>query len=101
MLKRIQLLCNLIKDYWGLLIWNVIYEKNEYLVIGGNNMPLVSMKEMLNKAKAENYAVGQFNINNLEFTQAILQQLKKKNHQLFLVFLKVQDVIWVALKQLL
>lgn len=36
-------------------------------------MPLVSMKEMLEKAKAEKYAVGQFNINNLEFTQAILQ----------------------------
>lgn len=35
-------------------------------------MPLVSMKEMLKKAKAEGYAVGQFNINNLEFTQAIL-----------------------------
>jgi fructose-bisphosphate aldolase class II len=36
-------------------------------------MPLVSMKEMLIKAKAEGYAVGQFNLNNLEFTQAILQ----------------------------
>jgi fructose-bisphosphate aldolase, class II len=36
-------------------------------------MPLVSMTEMLKKAKAEGYAVGQFNINNLEFTQAILQ----------------------------
>ena len=36
-------------------------------------MPLVSMTEMLNKAKAEGYAVGQFNLNNLEFTQAILQ----------------------------
>lgn len=35
-------------------------------------MALVSMKEMLVKAKAEGYAVGQFNINNLEFTQAIL-----------------------------
>lgn len=35
-------------------------------------MPLVSMKEMLNKGKQEHYAVGQFNINNLEFTQAIL-----------------------------
>lgn len=35
-------------------------------------MALVSMKEMLIKAKAEGYAVGQFNINNLEFTQAIL-----------------------------
>jgi fructose-bisphosphate aldolase class II len=30
------------------------------------------MKDMLNKAKAEGYAVGQFNLNNLEFTQAIL-----------------------------
>ncbi|GHH97944.1 class II fructose-bisphosphate aldolase [Neobacillus kokaensis] len=36
-------------------------------------MPLVSMTEMLKKAKAEHYAVGQFNINNLEYTQAILQ----------------------------
>ncbi|MBS8265537.1 fructose-bisphosphate aldolase [Mesobacillus boroniphilus] len=36
-------------------------------------MPLVSMTEMLKKANAESYAVGQFNLNNLEFTQAILQ----------------------------
>ena len=36
-------------------------------------MPLVSMTDMLNKAKEEKYAVGQFNLNNLEFTQAILQ----------------------------
>lgn len=36
-------------------------------------MPLVPMTEMLKKAKAEGYAVGQFNLNNLEFTQAILQ----------------------------
>lgn len=35
-------------------------------------MPLVSMTEMLKKARAGHYAVGQFNINNLEFTQAIL-----------------------------
>ena len=35
-------------------------------------MALVSMKEMLIKAKEEKYAVGQYNINNLEFTQAIL-----------------------------
>lgn len=35
-------------------------------------MPFVSMTEMLKKAKAEHYAVGQFNLNNLEFTQAIL-----------------------------
>ena len=33
---------------------------------------LVSAKEMLEKAKAGHYAVGQFNINNLEGTKAIL-----------------------------
>lgn len=34
---------------------------------------LVSAKEMLDKAYRENYAVGQFNINNLEWTRAILE----------------------------
>ncbi len=34
---------------------------------------LVSAKEMLNKAVAGHYAIGQFNINNLEWTKAILQ----------------------------
>ncbi len=33
---------------------------------------LVSAKEMLTKAKAGKYAVGQFNINNLEWTKAVL-----------------------------
>ena len=40
---------------------------------------LVSAKEMLDKAKAGHYAVGQFNINNLEWTKSILltaQELK-------------------------
>ncbi|MBN3524437.1 class II fructose-1,6-bisphosphate aldolase [Paenibacillus apiarius] len=36
-------------------------------------MPLVSMNEFLPKAKANKFAVGQFNINNLEFTQAITE----------------------------
>ncbi|WP_336787596.1 class II fructose-bisphosphate aldolase [Paenibacillus sp. MMO-177] len=35
-------------------------------------MALESMKDMLNKALQGGYAVGQFNINNLEWTQAIL-----------------------------
>lgn len=42
-------------------------------------MPIVSMKEMLIRARAEKYAVGQFNINNVEWTSAILdvaQELK-------------------------
>lgn len=33
---------------------------------------LVSAKEMLEKAKAGKYAVGQFNINNLEWTKSVL-----------------------------
>ena len=40
---------------------------------------LVSAKEMLDKAKAGHYAVGQFNINNLEWTKSVLltaQELK-------------------------
>ncbi|MEH7379428.1 class II fructose-bisphosphate aldolase [Bacillus sp. JJ1533] len=47
-------------------------------------MPLVSMKEMLEKAKAEGYAVGQFNLNNLEFTQAILQAAQEENSPVIL-----------------
>lgn len=35
-------------------------------------MPLVSATEMLEKAHAGHYAVGQFNINNLEWTKEIL-----------------------------
>jgi fructose-bisphosphate aldolase class II len=47
-------------------------------------MPLVSMTEMLQKAKAEGYAVGQFNLNNLEFTQAILQAAQTENSPVIL-----------------
>lgn len=47
-------------------------------------MALVSMKEMLIKAKAEGYAVGQFNINNLEFTQAILLAAQEENSPVIL-----------------
>ncbi len=40
---------------------------------------LVSAKEMLNKAKAGHYAVGQFNINNLEWTKAVLLTAQELN----------------------
>jgi fructose-bisphosphate aldolase class II len=36
-------------------------------------MPLVSMNEFLPQARAGKYAVGQFNMNNLEFAQAIVE----------------------------
>jgi fructose-bisphosphate aldolase class II len=41
-------------------------------------MALISMKDMLQTAVAGNYAVGQFNLNNLEFTQAILQAAQEE-----------------------
>ncbi|MBQ7900773.1 MAG: class II fructose-1,6-bisphosphate aldolase [Clostridia bacterium] len=40
---------------------------------------LVSAKEMLAKAKEGKYAVGQFNINNLEWSKAILQTAQELN----------------------
>lgn len=42
-------------------------------------MGLVNMTDMLNKALEGGYAVGQFNINNLEWTQAILDAVEEAN----------------------
>jgi len=47
-------------------------------------MPLVSMKEMLIEAKENQYAVGQFNINNLEYIQAILQAAEEEKSPVIL-----------------
>lgn len=45
---------------------------------------LVSAKEMLNKAREGKYAVGQFNINNLEWTKAILLAAQENNSPVIL-----------------
>ncbi|MCD7811697.1 MAG: class II fructose-1,6-bisphosphate aldolase [Ruminococcus sp.] len=45
---------------------------------------LVSAKEMLDKARAGKYAVGQFNINNLEWTKAILLTAQECNSPVIL-----------------
>ena len=45
---------------------------------------LVSAQEMLQKAKAGTYAVGQFNINNLEWTKAILLTAQEMNSPVIL-----------------
>lgn len=47
-------------------------------------MPLVNAKEMLTKAKEGHYAVGQFNINNLEWTKAILLTAQECNSPVIL-----------------
>jgi len=43
------------------------------LVKGDFKMPLVTTKEMLLKAQKENYAVGAFNVENMEMVQAVLE----------------------------
>lgn len=45
---------------------------------------LVSAKEMVTKAKAGKYAVGQFNINNLEWTKAVLLTAQELNSPVIL-----------------
>ena len=45
---------------------------------------LVSMTDMLNKALEGKYAVGQFNINNLEWTQAVLEAAQAENSPVIL-----------------
>lgn len=47
-------------------------------------MGLVSMKEMLEIAKEKKYAVGQFNINNLEYAQAILDAAEEEQSPVIL-----------------
>ena len=45
---------------------------------------LVNAKEMLNKAYENGYGIGQFNINNLEWTKAILETCDEKNSSVIL-----------------
>ena len=45
---------------------------------------LVSAEEMFDKAKAGHYAVGQFNINNLEWTKAVLLTAQELNSPVIL-----------------
>ena len=57
---------------------------------------LVSAKDMLTKAFEGHYAVGQFNINNLEWTKAILQTAQECNSP---VILGVSEGAAVLLRQ--
>ena len=45
---------------------------------------LVNAKEMLDKAYENGYGIGQFNINNLEWTKAILETCQEKNSSVIL-----------------
>ena len=41
-------------------------------------MPYTPTKEILDKANREGYAVGAFNINNLEFLQAVIEAAEEE-----------------------
>ena len=47
-------------------------------------MPLVNTKEMFKKAYAEGYAIGAFNVNNMEIVQAITEAAKELNSPVIL-----------------
>ena len=44
-----------------------------------DNMPLVTTTEMFKKAYEGGYAVGAFNVNNMEIVQGIVMQPKRNN----------------------
>lgn len=48
------------------------------------NMPLVSTKEMFQKAYSGGYAIGAFNVNNMEIIQGITEAAKEENAPLIL-----------------
>ena len=65
----------------------MVYNKETSKLIVKNRrerIMLVSAKEMLEKAKAGHYAVGQFNINNLEWTKSILLTAQECNSPVIL-----------------
>lgn len=47
-------------------------------------MTIVSAKEILNEARANHYALGAFNTNNLEWTQAILRAAEEKQEAILM-----------------
>lgn len=47
-------------------------------------MALVSMKDMMIQGKKQGYAIGQFNLNNLEYAQAILQAAQEEQSPVIL-----------------
>ena len=60
---------------------------------------LVSAKEMLNKARDGKYAVGQFNINNLEWTKAILLTAQECSSPVILAFQRAPENICAAIRR--
>lgn len=71
-----------------------VYELLIYLAQfkqGGNVMPLVNTKEMFKHAYEGKYAIGAFNVNNMEIIQGIVAAARKKSLLLFFKFLQVLE----------
>lgn len=49
-------------------------------------MPLVTTTKMFEDAYKNGYAVGAFNVDNVDIMKAVYKLLKKQNHQLLLLF---------------
>ena len=54
-------------------------------------MPLVTSTEMFKKAYEGGYAIGAFNVNNMEIIQVSPKLQKKSMHLLFYKFRQVQE----------
>ena len=65
--------------FLGMLLYNVLV-----LNFGGIFMPLVTSKEMFEKAYAGGYAIGAFNVNNMETIQGIVMAAQEENAPLIL-----------------
>ena len=74
-------------------------------------MPLVTTKEMFEKSMKEGYAIGAFNINNMEIIQGIVDAAQKQNSPVILGvsegaakymcgFTTVQDMVSAMVKEL-
>lgn len=56
----------------------------KFIKIGGNYMALVTSTEMFKKAHAGGYAIGAFNVNNMEIIQGIIEAAKEEKSALIL-----------------
>lgn len=54
-------------------------------------MPLVTTTEMFKKAYAGHYAVGAFNVNNMEMIQAIVEAANEENPPLYFRFPQARE----------
>jgi len=64
-------------------------KKNTHIIapklhIGGITMPLITSKELFKKAYEGNYAIGAFNVNNMEIIQGIVEAAKEERSPLIL-----------------